>query len=116
MTEIVSLNYQLLDPNLGGIFGQKKMVRDIISFNVRSFRVQKYKIGLQTFTFILKNINGIKKIIYIQNLEKDFFSEESEYNIDYIKNLKVECVKNFKKEYRKIRLCSRTFQSKYIEN
>ncbi len=115
----MSKNISLCEKNISlgeKYFGPQMFVGDIIFFNVRSFRVQKYKMGLQTYTFILKNINGIKKIIYIQNLEKDFFSDESEYNIDYVKNLKVECVKNFKKEYNKIRLYNKTIETKYIEN
>ena len=96
-------------------FGLKRSVGKLISSNVRTFLVQKYRNGLQTYTFIVKNIGGIKKIIYIQNLENEFFSNENVYNIDYIKNLKVECVMDFNKEYKKIKCCSRTLQSKYID-
>lgn len=97
-------------------FGPKILVGELISSNVRTFHVQQYKMGLQTYTFILKNIQGVKKIIYVQNLGNDFFSNESVYNIDYIKNLKVECVMDFNKEYKKISLRSRTLKSKYIAN
>ena len=96
-------------------FGLKRSVGKLISSNVRTFLVQKYRKGLQTYTFIVKNIGGIKKIIYIQNLENEFFSNENVYNIDYIKNLKVECVMDFNKEYKKIKCCRRTLQSKYID-
>jgi len=97
-------------------FGLKRSVGKLISSNVRTFLVQKYRKGLQTYTFIVKNIQGMKKIIYVQNLGNEFFSNESVYNIDYIKNLKVECVMDFNKEYKKISLRSRTLKSKYIAN
>jgi hypothetical protein len=97
-------------------FGPKILVGELISSNVRIFHVQQYKMGLQTYTFILKDFQCAKKIIYIQNLGNDFFSNENVYNINYIKNLKVECVIDFNKEYKKIRLCSRTLKSKYITN
>ena len=96
--------------------GPKILVGELISSNVRIFHVQQYKMGLQTYTFILKNIQGVRKIIYVQNLGNDFFSNESVYNINYIKNLKVECVMDFNKEYKKISLRSRTLKSKYIAN
>jgi len=109
------LDHRLLDPSLGEIFGQKKLVRDFFLFD-EDILVQKYKMGLQTFTFIVKNIDGIEKIIYIQNLEKDFFLEESVYNIDYIKNLNVHCENIFDKEYNQIILSNRSYQSKNIKN
>ena len=96
-------------------FGPKILVGELISSNVRTFRVQQYKMGLQTYTFILKNIQGMKKIIYIQNLGNEFFSNESVYNIDYIKNLKIECIVDDSiEENEKISLRSHTIQTKYI--
>jgi len=97
-------------------FGPIMCVRDVIPNTVGNIRVQKYKMGLQNCTFIRVSIDGIKKVIYIQNLENEFFSKESVYDINYIKDLKVECIRNFNQEYNKIRLYSRTFQSKYIRN
>jgi hypothetical protein len=97
-------------------FGPIMSVRDVIPYTVGNIKVQKYRMGLQNYTFIRVSIDGIKKVIYIQNLGNEFFSEESVYDIDYIKDLKVECIRNFNQEYNKIRLYSRTFQSKYIRN
>jgi hypothetical protein len=97
------------------IGGPRKLVRDIISPNVHTAIVQKYRMGLQTYTFIVKRIKGVQKIIYIQNQGEDFFSKENVYDINYIKDLKVEFVKNYtKKEESKIRLREKTLQTKYI--
>ena len=97
------------------IGGPRKLVRDIISSGVNTAIVQKYRMGLQTYTFILKRIKGVQKIIYIQNLENEFFSKENVYDINYIKDLKVEFVKNYTENERlKIRLREKTLQTKCI--
>ena len=97
------------------IGGPRKLVGDIFSSNVETVKVQKYRMGLQTYTFIVKRIKGVRKIIYIEKLENEFFSNENVYDINYIKNLKVECVKNFtKEEHFKIVLYTKTLQTKSI--
>jgi len=75
--------------------GPRKLVGDIISSNVNTVKVREYKMALQPYTFIVEEIKGVKKIIYIENLGEDFFSNENVYDINYIKNLKVEFVKNY---------------------
>jgi hypothetical protein len=100
----------------GGInIVQRKFVRNIIHPKVRNLSVKKYRIGLQTYTFIRLYINDVKQIIYIQNLEKEFFSSENVYSIDYIKNLKIECIVDDSiEENEKITFRSHTIQTKYI--
>ena len=96
-------------------YGRIRVVSDIISPNVQGATVQQYRKGHQTYTFIVKKIQGFLKIIYIQNLKKDFFSNENVYDINYIKSLNVEFVKKFtKKERSKINLCEKTLQTKSI--
>jgi hypothetical protein len=98
-------------------FGTIMSVGDVIHPNVRNLSVKKYRNGLQTYTFIRLYINNVKQIIYIQNLGKEFFSNENVYDIDDIKNLKVECIVNDSiEENKKISLRKHTLQSKYIEN
>ena len=98
-------------------FGPITYVGDLISSNLRTLRVKKYRMGLQTYTFIRLYINGVKKIIYIQNLENEFFSNKNVYNMNYINDLKVESIMDdSKEENKKISLRRRSLQSKEIGN
>ena len=96
-------------------FTKRKFVSDVIHPNLQKVRVQRFRMGIQYRTFIRLYIGGIRKIIYIQNLGSEFFSKESVHNFDYIKGLKVECIKDSVQEYKKISLNRQPLQSKYIE-
>jgi len=98
-------------------FGPRTYVGDLISSNLRTLRVKKYRMGLQTYTFIRLYINGVKQIIYIQNLENEFFSNKNVYNMDYIKDLKVECIMDdSNEENNKISLRRHTLESREVGN
>ena len=107
MTEKISLGEKY--------FGKRIVLGTLIHSSARSLCIKKYRMGLQNYTFIRLYINGIKKIVYIQNLGKEFFSKENEYNFDYIKDLKVECImEDSIEENNKITMRSKNLQSKYI--
>jgi hypothetical protein len=98
-------------------FGPITYVGDLVSSNLQTLRVKKYRMGLQTYTFIRLYINGVKKIIYIQNLENEFFSNKNVYNMNYINDLKVEYIMDdSNEENKKINLRRRSLQSKEIGN
>ena len=105
MTENISLGKKY--------FGERIFLGTLIHSNSTSICIKKYRMGLQNYTFIRLYINGIKKIVYIQNLENEFFSKENKYNFDYIKGLKVEYImKDSIGENNKITLRSKKLQSK----
>ena len=98
-------------------FGQRMYVGDLISSNIRFLGVKKYRIGLQHYTFIRLYINGVKKIIYIENLKNEFFSDQHVCNMNYIRSLKVEYIMDdSEEENEKIRSRSKTLQLKEIRN
>jgi hypothetical protein len=89
-------------------------VSDLISGNVQTLKVIQYSMGLTTYTIIQAGINGMYKILYIPNLEKDFFSDENVDNLDYIKDLKVLRIKNSNTEFEEINMNRRNLVKNLI--
>jgi uncharacterized protein YlbG (UPF0298 family) len=95
-------------------FQRIPVVCDIIYGNVQTLKVIQYSMGLTTYTIIQAGINGMYKILYIPNLEKDFFSDENVNNLDYIKDLEVLRIKNSNTDFEEINLNRRNLVKKLI--
>jgi hypothetical protein len=95
-------------------FQRIPVVCDIIYGNVQTLKVIQYSMGLTTYTIIQAGINGMYKILYISNLEKDFFSDENVNNLDYIKYLQVLRIKNSNTDFEEINLNRRNLVKNLI--
>lgn len=104
--------------SLGERYFGNNRVGDIISQNKINFiSFYTYKRVFQTYNVLYVNENFIFKVLYLSSPEKDFFEKNVKYRFDYIKDLKVESIKDFNEEEadKFLKYCYDRKKSQYIE-
>lgn len=81
--------------------------------NQETLTIYSFQKGLQTYTFIPVTDDGFVKILFIEILEKDFFSDTRDY--DYVKNLRVLHTTNNDKKFRNFIGDKKIFLKKVVE-